>query len=300
MEARMTISILSQLSSALSELAAGARGFLASARAKDGSQLSGVLWTPNTVVVSEQALPDVSDFEVTVADTTVSARLAGRDEGTNVAVLKLDRDLPGAPPVHAVPAVGALALVLGVGSNGPAARLALVRSVGGAWQSLAGGTIDHRITLDTYLGSAEEGGPVLGADGAIFGIAVRGAGRQSLVIPASTIERMAPVLLKSGAVERGWLGVSLHPVALPEALRSDQSQRVALMVMDVAPGGPAAKAGVLAGDILLSVGGAMATRPSKIARQLGSGSIGKTLELTLARAGAIVKGEAVIEARASA
>jgi hypothetical protein len=149
MEARMTVSVLSQLSSALSELVSNARGLLASARAKDGTQLSGVLWTPNTVVVSEQALPDPSDFDVTVADVTAPARLAGRDEGTNVAVLKLDRDVAGQRPAHAVPSVGALALVLGESSNGPAARLALVRSVGGAWQSLAGGTIDHRITLDT-------------------------------------------------------------------------------------------------------------------------------------------------------
>lgn len=295
----MTDSVLSQLSSALSELVANARGFLASACAKDGTQLSGVLWTPNTVVVSEQALPDGSDFEVTIADVTAPARLAGRDEGTNVAVLKLDRDVGGRLPPYAVPAVGTLALVLGVGSNGPVARLALVRSIGGAWQSLAGGTIDHRITLDTYLGSTEEGGPVLGPDGVIFGIAARGAGRQSLVIPASTIDRVVPPLLKSGAVERGWLGVSLHPVALPETLRHEQSQRVGLMVMDVAPGGPAAKAGVLAGDILLAVGGALATRPGKIARQLGAESIGRTLDLTLARAGAIVTSECVIEARGS-
>jgi len=295
----MGVSPLIQFSNALTELVAGARGFLASARSKDGTRLSGVLWTSNTVVVSEQALPDGSDFEVTVADATATARLAGRDEGTNVAVLKLDRDLSGLLPARAVPGVGALALVLGLGANGPAVRLALVRSVGGAWQSLTGGTIDHRVTLDTYLGTTEEGGPVLGADGAIFGIAARGAGRQSLVIPASTIDRVVPLLLKSGAVERGWLGVSLHPVALPEALRSDQSQRVGLMVMDVVTGGPAAKAGVLAGDILLAVGGVLATRPGKVARQLGSGSIGRKLELTLARAGAIVASEAVIEARGS-
>ena len=296
----MANSVLTEFSKALSDLVAGASSFLASARAKDGTQISGVLWTPNAVVVSEQALPDASDFDVTVGDHSASARLAGRDEGTNVAVLKLDHDLPGGLPGPALPTVGALALALGVGANGPAARLAMVRSVGGAWQSLAGGTVDHRIVLDTYLGTTEEGGPVLAADGAILGIATRGAGRQSIVIPASTIERVVPLLLQSGAIQRGWLGVSLHPVALPEALRSEQSQRVGLMVMDVAAGGPAAKAGVLAGDILLAVGGAPATRPGKVARQLGSDSIGRTLELTLARAGAILTSEAVVEARGSA
>jgi S1-C subfamily serine protease len=296
----MTKSVLIEFSKALSGLVAAAGGFLATARGKDGARISGVLWTPDVVVVSEQALPDASDFDVQIGDLTATARLAGRDEGTNIAVLKLDRELPGRLPASALPTVGALALALGVGADGPAARLAVVRLVGGAWQSLAGGTIDHRIVLDTYLGTTEEGGPVLAADGAIFGIATRGAGRQSLVIPASTIERVIPLLLQSGAIERGWLGVSLHPVALPEALRSEQSQRVGLMVMDVAAGGPAAKAGVLAGDILLAVGGALATRPGKVARQLGQGSIGRTLELTLARAGAILTSEAIIEARGPA
>lgn len=296
----MATSILTQFSSALSELVVNARGFLASASTKDGARISGVLWTPNAVVVSEQALPEGSDFDVTVADATATARLAGRDEGTNVAVLKLDRDLPVTRPAAALPSVGSLALALGVGADGPAARLAIVRSVGGAWQSLAGGTIDHRIVLDSYLGTIEEGGPVLSADGTIFGIATRGAGRQSLVIPTSTIDRVVPQLLQSGSIERGWLGVSLHPVALPEVLRPAQSQRVGLMVMEVIAGGPAAKAGVLAGDILLAVGGAMATRPGKIARQLGADSIGRKLELTIARAGAVLTSEAVVEARGTA
>ena len=296
----MANSLLTQFSTALSGLVVDARAYVASARAKDGAQISGVLWMPNAVVVSEQALPEASDFDVTVGDETAPARLVGSDEGTNVAVLKLDRELPGVRPAAALPSVGALALAIGIGGDGPAARLALVRSVGGPWQSLAGGTIDHRIVLDTYLGTTEEGGPVLSADGTLFGIATRGAGRQSLVIPTSTIDRVVPRLLESGSIERGWLGVSLHPVALPEALRPAQSQRVGLMVMDVVAGGPAAKAGVLAGDILLAVGGTTATRPGKVARQLGADSIGRKLELTLARAGAVLTSEAIVEARGAA
>src|SRR5262245_42956501 len=154
-------SILSQFSTALSELAEGARGYVAAVRTKNGDQVTGVQWTPNTVVVSEQALPDATEFEVTIGETTASAQFAGRDEGTNVALLKLDRDLPGQHPAAAAPRVAALALALGAGAEGLTARVAFVRSVSGPWQSLAGGTIDQRILLDTRLGSAEEGGPVL-------------------------------------------------------------------------------------------------------------------------------------------
>ena len=288
---------LVQFSDALSGLAAGARAFLAGIRNPDGRRLSGVLWKANAVVVSEQALPEAPEYEVRIADHVVKAHLAGRDEGTNVAILRLETDITTTLPPPAVPRLGALALVLGAGADGITARLPILRSVGGPWESLAGGTIDHRITLDAPIGNSEEGGPVLAADGAILGISTRGAGRQSLVIPASTIERAVNALLEKGSIERGWLGVALRPVALPETLRPDDSQRVGLMVMDVGADSPAAKAGILAGDILLSAGGVPATRFGKIARQLGPNSIGTKIEIALARAGAIVTSQATIAAR---
>src|SRR5215471_2618642 len=203
----MAAAILSQFSDALAELSAGARNFLASARAEDGSTLTGVLWKPDAVVVSEQALGDARTYDVEIADNVAKAELAGRDPGTNVAVLKLDRSLAQALPSAAAPRVAEVALLLGRKGTESTARLAIVRSVGGAWQSLAGGTIDHRISLDGYIGSAEEGGPVLSASGAIFGVAARGARRESLVIPAATVERAVTVILEKGGVERGWLGV---------------------------------------------------------------------------------------------
>ena len=293
-------SVLVQFSDALSVLASSARDFAAEIRTGDGQRLSGVLWKPNAVVVSEQALPEASDYEVRIAGHVAKAHLAGRDEGTNVAVLRLASDIAGALPPPAAPRVGALALVLGMGVDGIAARLALIRSVGGAWQSLAGGTIDHRITLDGRIGASEEGGPILAADGAILGISTRGARRQSLVIPTSTVDRAVGVLLEKGQVERGWLGVALRPVSLPDALRPDESQRIGLMVMEVGTDSPAAKAGILAGDILLSAGGVATTRFGRIARQFGAGSIGKTIDITLARAGGVLTSQVTVTARKTA
>jgi S1-C subfamily serine protease len=289
--------ILVQFSDALSALAEHARTFVAGIRTVDGEVSSGVLWRRNAVVVSEQTLPQAPAYEVTIGDQTIAATLAGRDEGTNVAVLKLERDLAGALPAAGAAKAGALALVLGTANEGVSARLALVRSVGGAWQSLAGATIDQRIVLDTPIGPKDEGGPVLAADGAIFGISTRGSGRQSLVIPAATVDKAVAVLLEKGSVERGWLGVALRPIALPETLRPKSTQRVGLMVMDVGVESPAAKAGILAGDILLTAGGTPATRFGNVTRRLGPDSVGKTLALTLARAGAIITAEAMIDTR---
>ena len=292
-------SLLSQLSGELSAATESARAFTAAVRAPSGHHVSGVLWRSNAVVVSEQALPDAEEYDVAVAGRSAKAHLAGRDPGTNVAVLKLDAELSHALPEAGAAKAGALALVLGAHAEGVAARLALVRSVSGPWQSLAGGTIDARIVLDTRIGRAE-GGPVLAADGALLGISTRGARHQSLVIPASTVEAAVAALLENGSVPRGWLGLALRPVALPESLRPENGQRIGLMVMDVTNDSPGAKAGIVAGDILLSFGGTPITRFGSITRQLGAASIGKTIAVTLARAGAMVTKETLIEARKAA
>jgi S1-C subfamily serine protease len=292
-------SLLSQLSGELSAAVDAARPFTVAVHAPSGHSLSGVLWRAGAVVVSEQAVPDAEAFDVTVDGRNVTAHLAGRDPGSNVAVLKLDAELPHVLPAGGAAKAGALALVLGAHAEGPSARLALVRSVSGPWQSLAGGTIDARIVLDTRIGSAE-GGPVLSADGALLGISTRGARWQSLVIPVSTVDTAVTALLEKGSVERGWLGLALRPVELPESLRPETGQRIGLMVMDVTSDSPGAKAGIVSGDILLSFGGTPVTRFGSITRQLGANSIGKTVPIILARAGALMTKATVIEARKAA
>jgi S1-C subfamily serine protease len=297
MECLMADTLLSRLSDDLSALAAGARTLVAEIRCKDGPTLTGVLWKPDAVVVSEQVLPEGAGFEVQIGDETAAAQLAGRDSGTNVAVLKLARSFTPALPGFSVPKPGALAVTVGIGRYGLSVRLATVRTVGEPWQSMAGATIDHRIVLDARLGPAEEGGPVLAGDGGLIGVSARGVGRETLVIPAATVERAVAVLLEKGGVERGWLGVSLHPVALPEPLRPETGQHVGLMVMEVIGDGPAAKGGVLVGDILLTVDGQPSMRPRHVARRLGPDSVGKRVALTLVRAGAVVTCETTIEGR---
>ena len=116
------------------------------------------------------------------------------------------------------------------------------------------------------------------------------------MIPAVTIERLLDPLLAKGRIDRGWVGLALHPVTLPEATRESGQQR-GLMVMQVAPDGPCAKAGVLAGDILIAVDGMPASRPRDIARQFGPDSIGKQVELRLLRSGALHTLAATITAR---
>ncbi len=291
-----TSSILSGFSDELSALVAQARGFVASIGHAGGWRGSGVLWRANVAVVSEQALPRETDFEVRIEDAVAKAQVAGRDPGVNVAILRLEREIAPALPGFVEAKTGALALILGASGDEVLARLTMVRSVGASWQTMAGATIDRRIVLDSAIGRFE-GGLVLAADGRLFGIATQGARSQSLVIPATTVEQSVRELLERGGVKRGYLGIALRPVAIPESLRPGGGQRVGLMVMEVDSASPAGTAGIVAGDILLSVGGAPAMRFGHVTRQLGASSIGSKLEVQFARAGAIETRELTITER---
>ena len=295
----MPIDLLEQFSDACAARAAAVQGAVAAIRLSEGRYLTATLWGSDVAVASEQSLPRGDEFELVVAGgAVVRAKLAGRDPGTNVAALRLERpvDFPGFE--NAEPKAGALALAFGAdGAGGVRARLGIVNVAGPEWASSHGGRIDRYIVLDLDLVRAEEGGPVLDAGGARFGISTFGPRGRVLVIPAATVERVLPALLEHGRIARGWLGVGLHPVAVPDALREQAGQPSGAMVMSIAADGPAAKAGMVAGDIVLTVNGAPARSLRRIAAQLGSGSIGRSAEVRLIRGGALLSLQATIEAR---
>lgn len=277
---------LSNLSQALVERVAAARSLVAGIAVPGHRRRSGTLWRKNVVVASEQSFPDVDEAKVTMADgTAFSARVAGRDSGTNVVALRLDGTADPAPLPAEEPHPGALVLALGADQDGLCVRLGAIHSVGPTWHSRAGGRIDRRIVLDIGVTRKEEGGPVLDPGGGLLGISTLGPRGSVLVIPAATIEGVLEPLLSTGRVERGWLGVALQPVLVPEAVQTEAGQTRGLMIMSVSKDGPAARANLHAGDILVTIAGASVTSATAVAQHLGPDSVGKQIELRLIRAG---------------
>ncbi|MGO8907807.1 MAG: S1C family serine protease [Bradyrhizobium sp.] len=294
--------LVGQLSNALAARAEAAKGAVVAVRLARERHVTGMLWPSGIVVTSEQALPRKDDFElVAPGGSILTARIAGRDPATNIAILKPAEQLV-APAVAAAEArTGAVALAIGAdGTGGASARLGLVNLAGPEWHSSRGGLIDRRIVLDLRLARREEGGPVFDAAGACLGMSTFGPRGQVIAIPTATIERVVPLLLKDGRIARGWLGVALQAVAVPDALRESADQSSGLMVMSVIENGPAAQAGILAGDIILSVDGTSAHRFRKIARHFGADSIGRKAELRLIRSGAVMTVHTTIAERQAA
>jgi S1-C subfamily serine protease len=293
---------LGQFSNALAARADAAKGTVVAIRLAHERHVTGMLWQSGIVVTSEQALPRKDEFElVAPGGSILKANIAGRDSSTNVAILKTAEQI-AAPAIAAGEArTGAMALAIGAdGAGGVSARLGLVNLAGPEWHSSRGGLIDRRIVLDVRLAHREEGGPVFDADGALLGTSTFGPRGQVIVIPTATIARVVPLLLKDGRIARGWLGVALQAVAVPDALRESAGQSSGLMVMSVVENGPAAQAGILAGDIILSVDGTAAHRFRKMARHFGADSIGRKAELRLIRSGAVMTVQATIAERQAA
>src|ERR1700726_4535602 len=294
--------LLAQFSNALATRAEAAKNAIVAIRLAHERHITGMVWRSEIVVVSEQSLPRKDDFELIAAGGSVlTAKIAGRDPGTNIAILRLAESI-ASPSISAGEAyTGAVALAVGAdGIGGASARLGVVNLAGAEWHSSRGGLIDRRIVLDLRLARREEGGPVLDAAGACLGISTFGPRGQVIVIPTATIERIVPLLLKGGRIARGWLGVALQAVAVPDALRETADQSSGLMVMSVVEGGPAAQAGIVAGDIILNVDGISAHRLRKIARHFGADSIGRKADLRLIRSGAVMTVQTTIAERHAA
>lgn len=290
---------LTQFSQALAARAAAAQAFVAAVRVPGARPLTATLWRDDVAIASAQVFPEVERAELALPDgRRLPARLAGRDDATNLVALRLESGSGAALPPAVEPALGGLALILAAGRDGaPKVGLALLRALGPAWHSRAGGLIDRRIELDATLSRSEEGGPVFDAAGGILGMSTAGPRGRALVIPAATVERTLPPLLAAGHIERGWLGLGLHAVALPEPVAAATGQRRGLIVLRLEPGAPAAAAGVLAGDILVAVGDLPATDLRAIAARLGPDSVGRPVALRLLRAGAMIGLEALVTAR---
>lgn len=256
---------------------------------------SGVHWRQGVIITADETIKRSEDITVTLSDgRTVPATLVGRDPSTDVAVLKLkDVELPVAQIGDATSLkVGQIVLSVGRSKeSGLNASMGVVSAIGSSWRSSYGGLIDQFVRLDLNLYPSSEGGPLVGASGQVIGITVSGPRRMVLAIPASTVNRVVDQLLAKGRIARGYLGLGMQPVSLPESLKStlNLSSLGGVIVVNVEPNGPADKAGVLIGDVLIAVDGTPVSDTSDIQAKLALQSVGQTLNVKIIRGGVLVE-----------
>ena len=247
---------------------------------------SGILWKDGVVVTTDHTLKRDEDVTITLpGGRNLPATLAGRDGGTDVAVLKVEAEAPAAKTaVDASVKQGNLVLALGRrGENGIGVSFGVISSLGGPWRTWRGGPIERFVAPDVNIYYGFSGGALVDVEGRIIGLNTSGLTRGSgITIPAVTVTRVVDDLLTRGRVQRGYLGVGLHPVALPDG-------RKGLVVLSIEPNGPAGKAGIFVGDVLAALEGQPVEDTDDVQAHLGAENVGKAIEAAIVRGGVDVK-----------
>ena len=164
----------------------------------------------------------------------------------------------------------------------------MVSSLGGQWNTWRGGQIDQFIRADVTLYPGFSGGPLVNAAGEIVGINTSGLSRNmGLTIPAATINRVVDQLLSKGRIARGYLGLGLQPVRLPDTLKRavGTESDTGVIAISIESGGPAEQAGLFIGDIIVTLDGTPVTDTDAVQGLLGPDRIGSALAAKIARGG---------------
>ncbi len=302
---------LADFSNAVAGLVAGGAALVAAIRIGPNRHITGLHWSTDTIITADQSLPAQNSYSLILGSgAVVAARPGPRDPSLNLAVLRLET--PIAPPdttTGADLAVGGLVLLLGASFDGSAtARLGLIhaRARGNGASTL----------LDLRATAAEAGGAVLDMNGRLLGVATPTASDQLALVscaevaglsqPGGTVPHQAPAQpaaqptpgaqtngarVTNGATNgsgRGWLGVALQPITVPEPLVPRAGQTSGRMVVNITNGGPADLAGLRVGDVLLALNGYSASGSHALRAFLGADRIGTQIEVRLLRDGAVL------------
>lgn len=251
---------------------------------------SGIAYAADLVLTADHVVTR-DEIRILAPDgKTVSASVAGRDPGTDLVLLRLsEKILQPAAIAKADAKVGQLVLALGRPTPaGMQASWGIVTSISGPVRTARGGLLDEYIQTETVSYPGFSGGPLVNTEGEVLGLNTSGLTHGSaLTLPVKFAWRIADALAKHGSVKRGYLGVRTQVVELPEAARKNlkRDQASGLLVAWLESGGPAEKAGILVGDILVAVAGQPVSDPDDLFVALNSDTVGKSVAVEILRGG---------------
>ncbi len=294
---------LATLSDKISSLVTSSAAVVCAVRTAPDRHVTGVLMQGDSIVTISRLLPPLDIYTAFFASgTIVASRQVTRDPVTDLAVLTFDEAFDTRPLTGILPPVGSLGVIVAPDLTGaPTARLAMVHRL---VQTSYGMTP----VLDVAGGVVEPGAAIFDPEGRLIGLAAEGPDHTVVAIPAASLIRLAggadsavpavavdavpvqaqhtPAPVRSGG--RAWLGVSLQPITVPDHLITKAGQPSGRMVMSVTEGGPADRAGLKVGDVVLTLNGNTTSGPNALRAFLSTERIGSAVELKLMRDGVLM------------
>jgi S1-C subfamily serine protease len=250
---------------------------------------SGLIWKKEIIITALHTLRRNEGITIRSDDGKhQNAAIVGKDRATDIAVLRVDGlEATEISTTHSVK-TGEIVLTIGRTAEDVTAALAMIAGIRGPFRTWHGQKIEKLYRLDIQLFSGFSGSSVWDPEGKLIGMNTTAFARNvGITIPSATIESITETILKKGKVARGYLGLAMQPVSIPAKTQSNWGiqQDVGLMVFHVEPDGPADRAGILMGDLLLKLQDRDLTDFRNVQDLLGPDSIGKTLPANVIRGG---------------
>jgi S1-C subfamily serine protease len=293
--------ILVDLSNAMADAAEKAGTYTVMVDARKRLPASGIAFAPDLVLTASHVVEREEAVVVRLSDgTELAAKLAGRDPGSDIAVLRLERPVAHPAETASEVKIGQLVLALGRPSlEGIEASLGVISAVGGPVRTPRG-SLEKYIRTDAVPYPGFSGGPLVNVEGQVIGLNTSGFGPGAvLTIPAATAWKIAAQLAEHGSVRRGHLGIRSQLVEIPASGQKslNREQAVGLLVVSVENGSPAETGGLMVGDILVGLNGAPLTDHDDLFAHLTGEKIGQTIPLEVLRGGQLTTVKIEIGAR---
>ncbi|TPK76452.1 Do family serine endopeptidase [Mesorhizobium sp. B2-4-15] len=245
------------------------------------------------LVTNNHVVQEGTAFTVVTNDgKELDAKLIGTDPRTDLAVLKVEGggkftyvDFADDAKVRVGDWVVAVGNPFGLGGTVTAG---IVSARG---RDIGAGPYDDFLQIDASVNRGNSGGPTFNLNGQVVGINTAifspsgGSVGIAFDIPASTAKQVVDDLMKSGTVQRGWLGVEIQPVTSDIAESLGLKSNNGALVSSAQDAGPGKKAGIAAGDVITQVDGKDVASPKELARLIGAYSPGKSVDVTVWRDG---------------
>jgi S1-C subfamily serine protease len=256
---------------------------------------SGFFFTPDGfLLTNSHVVHGAQSIRATFGDgSTHPAHVVGDDPDTDLAVLKVDQSAPACATLGDSSALRAGQLVIAIGNPlgfQATVTAGVVSALGRTMRSESGRLIEGVVQTDAALNPGNSGGPLVSSRGDVVGVntaIIAGAQGICFAIPSRTAEFVASRLMRDGRVRRAYLGVAGQTVHLTrrQADRYHLAAPGAVLVTSVEDRSPAGRAGIVARDLIVSVGGEPVTTVDDLHRRLTEEAIGASLEVALFHAG---------------
>jgi S1-C subfamily serine protease len=260
----------------------------------DGAGSASVLTDDGFLLTSAHVVEGANTVTAAFSNgSEVTADVVGRDAFSDLAVLRARGDVPNPVTLGDAAKLQVGQLVVAVGNPlglAGSVTAGIISALGRSLPTKQGRVVDEVIQTDAALNPGNSGGVLADSRGRMIGVntAVAGIG-VGLAVPINeTTQRIISALMTSGRVRRAWLGIAGSQAPLPPALVKKLGRRDGLRVAQVVVGSPADAAGLRSGDIVVAVAGTSLGSSTELQRRMVEDAIGRRVEITVWRNGALV------------